>query len=93
MKKVIKTPYKDINGEVIKVEDVIIFGMLDQHWRVSQATKDDADVREGYAEVGDFLITVISDDSGEGYVETMKDCGIEIRENGTEICKEGCYSS
>ena len=89
MNKVIETPFKDIHGETIKVGDIIIFGMLSQHWLVSQAQEDE----DKWIKKGDFLITVVSEDSGKGYRETMADCGIEIVENATEICKNGCYTA
>jgi len=80
----IETPYKDIHGKTICVGDVILFGLLGQHWKVSQVKKDE----NKWIKKGDFLITIVSDDSGKGYRETMNDCGIEIPENETEICTD-----
>lgn len=75
----IETPFKDIHGETIKVGNIIVFGILGQHWKVSQTKK------------GDFIITVISNDSGKGYWDEMSS-DIDIPENQTEICKEGHYN-
>ena len=86
--KRIETPYKDIHGKTICVGDIIVFGFLGQHWIVKQR-KRKVTYYSGYSiPKGAFVIYVVSNDSGKGYMETMDDCGIEIPENQTEICTD-----
>ena len=83
----IKTPYKDIHGEIICVGDVIIFGMLGQCWRVSQRKRKHTYYSGYTVPKGAFIMTVCSNDSGKGWWEEMTG-DTDIPENGTEICHE-----
>lgn len=83
----IETPWKDIHGETIKVGDVIIFGMLGQHWKVSQRKRSHKYYSGHIVPKGAFIMTICSNDSGKGFWEEMSD-DLEIPENGTEICHE-----
>lgn len=89
--KNLETPYKDIHGQTIKIGDVIIFGMLGQHWLVKKA-KRTKKYYSGYVlKAGTLIMEICSDDSGKGHWEELSS-DLNIPENGTEICKDHCYN-
>ena len=84
--KKIETPYKDIHGKTICVGDVIVFGLLGQHWKISQVEKSNKSKKD-WPPASSFIMTVVSEDSGIGYWEILSS-DIEILENRTEICTD-----
>jgi len=83
----IKTPYKDIHGKTIYVGDVIVFGMLGQHWKISQRKRKHIYYSGYVVPKGAFIMTICSNDSGKGFWEEL--CSdVNIPENQTEICTD-----
>lgn len=65
--------YRDQEGTIIKIGDLIQHGMLGQIWIVTKSKE------------GILIATIVSDDSGKAYSEELAHLGVDIGENGTQI--------